>query len=304
VDTSVGDKPLFRVGEAIYTWNHVVERARLRGAWAELEVEARAGLGALRDLDARGEALDAEDLEDAARSFRYARGLLAGDELDAWLDSRGLDSAAWQSYLRRALARDLEPGAEPVGEVSAAEVWVEGICSGTLDELAAELASLVAVAPEVSSDRLDDEYEAFCRAVATHAAIAREIDSNGLEWVRVSYAVVLFPDEDSASEAALCVRADGEALVEVVARAGVELEERFDWMDEVGPELATRFLVAEAGELVGPVETEQGFVVAEIREKTPPAVDDERVRARAAEAVSGRAAARQVDERVVWIEPL
>jgi hypothetical protein len=304
VDRSVGDRPLFRVDEAVYTWNHVVERARLSGAWAELEDEARGGLGALCDLDARGEAPDAEDVEDAARSFRYARGLLAGDELESWLGSRGLSFGAWQSYLRRSLARDLAPEAQPVGEVAAAEVWVEGICSGALEELAAELAALVAVLPETPPDRLVDEYEDFCRAAASHAAIVREIDANGLDWVRVSHAAALFPDEDSAAEAALCVRADGEALLEVAARAGVELEERVDWMDEVGPELQARFLAAEAGDLVGPVRTEGGFALAHVRAKTPPSAEDEEVRSRAADAVSERAVARRVEERVVWVEPL
>jgi len=75
-------------------------------------------------------------------------------------------------------------------------------------------------------------------------------------------------------------------------------------MDEVVPELAARFLAAEAHDLVGPVPDGGGFVLAALRAKTPPRVDDDAVRTRAAEAVIERAAARKVDERVVWLEPL
>jgi hypothetical protein len=308
VDAAVGEKPLFKVGEAVYTWNDVVERARATGNWEALEDEVRAGLAALREFDARGEALDDDDVEAAARAFRYARGLLAGDELDAWLESRGLTTHAWVAHLRRSLALDLSPEPEGVADVTAEEVaagvWAEGICSGVLEGLASELATLVAVAPDAPADQRDDRYDAFCAAAATDAAIAREIESNRLEWVRVRYGAVAFPDEDSAAEAALCVRSDGDPLADVAARIGLDVEERLDWMDEVDAELASRFLAAEAGNLVGPAAAEDGFVLAELHEKTPPSGDDEDVRARAADAVSFRAASREVNERVTWLEPI
>jgi hypothetical protein len=306
VDRRVGEKPLFKVGEVVYTWNDVVARARATGHWEALEDDVRAGLAAVRELDARGEAPDEDDLEAAARAFRYGRGLLAGDELDAWLVSRGLTTRAWEAYLRRALALELSPEPEGIESVAADEVaagvWAEGICSGVLEGLAADLATLVAVAPDAPADARDDEYDAFCAAAATDAAISREIESNRLEWVRVRYDAVLFPDEDSAAEAALCVRSDGDPLADVAARIGLEVEERLDWMDEVDAELASRFLAAEAGNLVGPAPVEGGFVIAELHEKTPPNGDDEDVRARAADAVSFRAASREVNERVTWLE--
>jgi hypothetical protein len=308
VDKSIAEKPLFRVGEAVYTWNDVVARARSTGDWAALEDEVRAGLAALRELDARGEAPGEDDVEEAARVFRYARRLLAGDELDAWLDSCGLTTPAWEAYLRRSLALDLDPEPEAVGEVAAAEVaagvWAEGICSGALGGLANELAMLVAVAPDAPPDERDDKYDAFRTAAATEAAVAHEIESSRLEWVRVRYDGVVFSDEDGAAEAALCVRFDGDQLVDVAGRIGVEVDERLDWMDDVDAELATRFLAAEAGDLVGPVPAQDGFVLAQLHEKTPPSGNDEDVRARAAEAVSFRAASREVDKRVVWLEPL
>jgi hypothetical protein len=294
--TSVGQRPLFRVGDAVFTWADVVERARATGEWEELGHGVRMGLAAMREAPPSD-----EEVEEAARAFRYARGLLAGDELDVWLDSRGLTVAAWHDYLRRMLARQAVPDAEGDDD-PAAHVWAEGICSGALEAVAHELASLVAVAPNAPPDRRDDEYEAFWNAAATDAAIAREVESNRLEWVRVRYDAVVVPDEDAAAEIAMCVRSDGDPLAEVAERIGAGLDEREDWLDEVEPELASRFVASDSGSLVGPVRVESGFEIAQIHAKTPPAVDDEDVRERAAYAVAWRAVTRATDERVTWVE--
>jgi hypothetical protein len=294
--TSVAQRPLFRVGDAVFTWAHVVERARETGEWTELEGQVRTGLAALRDASP-----SEDDVEAAARAFRYTRGLLAGDELDAWLEARGLSIAVWHDYLRRMLARASAPDAEGEGD-PAPYVWAEGICSGMLEAAAHELASLVAVAPDASPDRRDDEYEAHWNAAASDAAIAREVEANRLEWVRVRYDVVTVPDEDAAAEVAMCVRSDGEPFAEVAERVGAVVDEREDWADEIEPELASRFVAADAGTVVGPTPVENGFAVALLHSKTPPVLDDEDVRERAAFALGERAVARATDERVTWLE--
>jgi len=300
VESHVGTRKLFSVGDAVYTWNDVVERARVTGLWAALEQDARAGNAALAKASP-----DEEDVEAAARAFRYERGLLSGDELDAWLDARGLTRETWEDYLRRSLAREelhaAEPGSD--GDVTA-EAWVEGICSGTLEALARELASLVAVAPSAAAEQLDEEFAAFCRAAATEAAIAREVESNRLQWLRVRYAAAAFADPDVAAEVALCVRTDGEPLAEVAAQAGAETEERLDWLDTVDPELASRFFTAEPDEVVGPVPVGEQLVVAHVRAKTAPDEGNPDVRDRAAAALAERAVSREVNERVAWLEPL
>lgn len=291
-----GEKPVFRVGDAVFTWADVVSRARETGAWEELEGEVRVGLAALRVARP-----DDDDVEEAARAFRYARQLLAGDQLDAWLDARGLTVAAWHDYLRRMLAREAVPTANGADD-PAAHVWAEGICSGALEAVAHELASLIAVVPNAAPERRDDEYAAFWHAAATDAAIAREIESNRLEWVRVRYDVVIVRDEDAAAEIAMCVRSDGHSLAQVAERIGAVLDEREDWLDEIEPELASRLVGSDSDSLVGPVPVETGFAIAQIRAKTPPAADDEDVRERAADAVSSRAVIRATDERVIWLE--
>jgi hypothetical protein len=292
VDRQVGEKPVFRVGDAEFTWNDVIAHSRETGDWATLESEVRAGLGALREAGDPSE----DEVDAAARSFRYGRGLLAGDDLDAWLDSRGLSVESWHDYLRRSIARERAPEAEPGEDDPAPHVWAEGVCSGALENVARELAALAAVAPSA----LDE----FRRAAATEAAIAREIESNRLDWVRVRYDAVLVPDADTAGEAALCVRSDGEPLATVAERIGAELFEIDAWLDELEPELAAKFLASDTGTLAGPVRVEDGYVLALLHEKTPPTAGDEEVQARAAETLAERAVTRAVDDRVTWLEPL
>lgn len=299
--TEVGKTPLFKVGDVLYVWNDVVAWARSRGDWQQLESDVLAGDAALLEAEP-----SPEEIESAAREFRYERGLLAADELDAWLGARGLAGEDWEAYLRRSLARE----ARPVGTAGGAHApvfaaaWAEGMCSGRLEELASELALRVAVAPEAPLERLDDELDAFRRSSATEDAVVREVESNRLEWVRIRFDLAAFEDEDAAREAALCVRADGEPLAAVAGRIGVELDECDEWLEELDPELASRVLAADPGDLVGPVPTEDGLLLAHVLGRTAPSPADERVRARAAETVAARAAARMASERVSWLERL
>jgi hypothetical protein len=170
------------------------------------------------------------------------------------------------------------------------------MCSGALEAAARALAAEAAIAPAALED--------FRGQAATDAAIAREVESNRLDWVRVRYDAVLCADADTAGEAALCVRSDGEPLATVAERIGLELFDCDVWLDELEPELAAKFLAADPGALVGPVAVEDGYVLARLEGKTPPTADDEEVRSRAAETLADRALARAVDDRVTWLEPL
>jgi hypothetical protein len=249
----------------------------------------RAGLAALAELGAP----PPEELEVAAREFRYDRSLLAADDLDAWLARRGLTVANWHAYLERALARAALTGAPVEQPVSDDIVWTEGICSGRLEQLAVELAQLAAVGTDL------DE---FRRDAATDAAIAREIQASRLEWQRVGYGVLRLDSEDAGAEAALSVRSDGIPLAEVARRAGTEVEERDGFLDEAEPELAPRLMAANPGDVVGPIQSGDSFLLAQLRTRIAPTAEDEAVRARAANAVADRAISRLTDERVVWVE--
>jgi hypothetical protein len=299
-------RPLFAVGDDVYRWEDVVRFARLRGDWAVLADDVRAGLLALEELRARGDEPNEAEVDAAGREFRYERRLLAGDELDAWLERRGLSFGDWRSYLERQIARTRTAGAAPDLPVDDADVearlWPEGICSGLLDRTASRLARMTATCPGVPLERLDDSFAAFRDRVATDELVRREIELNQIEWLQLVYERADFESEDAALEAALCVRNDGDALSEVAARAGVDLELCTEWLDELPQELVPLFLAARPGGVIGPVRTGEAFRLALLREKRAPLAEDEAVRARAVSAVIERAVERETSERVVWLE--
>ena len=104
-------RSLFTVAGRTYAWEDVLLAAELRGELGELERQASQGLACLRRLEAqpdrqRSETLPAETLRAAATVFRYEHNLLAAEELEAWLDARGLSIADWNGYLRRLVLRE------------------------------------------------------------------------------------------------------------------------------------------------------------------------------------------------------
>jgi len=263
------------------------------------------GVAALRELEPDGIALDDDEIEAARREFRYARGLLSGDDLAAWLDLRGVTLSEWQAYLERRIARGRVPNPASA-EVTQSEVdaymWPEAVFSGRLGELAETLARLLAIAPEKPLEALEESFESFCRDAISDRAVAHEIEVHRLEWIRLDYETVAFDDEDAAHEASFCVRSDGDSLGTVAGRAGEVLEQRVDWLEGMEPGLASKLLAARPGDLVGPLPADGRLRLAVLRAKIPPSPHDDAVRERAADAVVERAVEHVTNERVVWLE--
>jgi parvulin-like peptidyl-prolyl cis-trans isomerase-like protein len=279
-----------------------VRLAKARGVWSELEAEVRAGQEALAELGARGERPDDDDVEAAARRFRYERDLLAADELDGWLEQHRITEDEWEGYLRRAAAREQLPEAtgETRHEVSEGEIWCEGVCSRRLAELADDLARLAAVSPGIAVEQLDAAFANFGAAAVDAPSVAREVELNRLEWLRFTYEGLAADDEGAALEAALCIRADGEPIEAVAERASLQVLEDECWLEELDPALATSFLAAATGDVVGPISVEDGFVVVRVTSKTAPSLEDADVHARAREGALERVVERLVADRVVW----
>ena len=96
VPDAVGERPVFSAGERTYAWLDVVQAAEARGDVAALEQDLAAGMAALDGLE-----LDASDVDAAGTEFRRARGLLAAEEMEAWLSHWELTARDWMGFLRR-----------------------------------------------------------------------------------------------------------------------------------------------------------------------------------------------------------
>lgn len=303
------DRPVFAAGGQDYRWADVVAAARHWSRWAELERRTADGLAALARLPKE---IGQAELDEAMQAFRYARSLIAAEEMEAWLEHWGLKAKDWSGYLRRGIARTRAAG-EGGSPPDERDVWSEAVCSGALAELARDLAARVAAAEAggatpgpVESDlaRMDEEHTAFVQRALTPEAAAKALELRNADWVRLSYTALEFPEAAMASEAALLVREDGLTPADVAGRAGVPLHEREAFLEEVDPELTESLLSAPTGELVGPLPVRNGFALLCVNEKVAPTLADPVIQDRLQEEVPRRALEREVRNRVRWHEHL
>ena len=303
----VAERSVFSAGGTTYRWTEVLEAAVARGDWAVLESQTIAGLACARRQAVSGEPFDRAALDDSVRQFRTSRGLLAGDEMRAWLARWAMAVSDVREHLIRAhlrerWARELD---ETIREypVTKDEVvrslWPEAVCSGLPQRSANALAADVAVTLE-SGDGADRS-----RGMEhDEAAIQREITSNRLEWHRIAGESLQLRSLDVAREVALMIREDGLALSDVARQSGGELRRFQVYLSEVPDDEAVAYLGAQEGDVIGPRARDGQFVVDWIREKRPPNPADPEVRRKAIAQLTARAVERATSLHVTWHEHL
>ena len=322
----LSDRPVFAVNGEVFHWGDVVRHARASGRWDELEAATRQGLVCEAHFDAVEEDGVEEAIEEAAAEFRYDRELITAEEMEGWLEARGLTPEEWMGYIRRTVLRQLWAG--DIEEfaieypVSGAEVEealrIDLLCSRTRRILAEELAVEAAAAaaatatggdaaqPGGAEDRdavlagLRQRAERFRREALSPETIAREVSSNQMEWIRVDCQAIGFAEAGPAREAALCLREDGLDIEEVAGEADVPIEEVVFYLDQLDPDQHSRFLGATVNDVIGPVPVDEVHTVYQVVAKVMPSVGDPEIVRRAEEAVLARLLASEVNRRVRW----
>jgi hypothetical protein len=328
------DQVVFSVGRTAYRRRHLLEAARAWGEWDALLREAREELGCAARAAESGDPLEPAAAAAAGASFRRAHGLLAAEDLEAWLAERDIAVADWLAHVRQELLRaewrdDLDAivaeSPSPGGMELARTSWTLGICSGAIAELAERLASEAAAEaassrPEepragettyveadvsrASLERLRAADERLVAEAVTEAGVARELEAHRLRWASVDAVVLAHPDLDVVREASLCVTQDGRELAAVAAEAGAELRRERLVLGELPAEVGGRLFAAEPGELLEPLAVEDTAWLVLVEAKTMPSAADPELRNRAAELIAVRERARAVDRWVHWHERL
>lgn len=315
------DRSLFTVAGRTYAWEDVVLSATLRGDLGALERQTTQGLACVARLETEGVALTAEALRAAATVFRYEHSLLAAEELEAWLDARGLSVADWNGYLRRLLLRErwddeLEriESEFPVGdEAVEAALPAEATCTGFLRAAAERLAEDAALAATNGDDDESSDRAALLAALTSRAdavrvrapsptEVEREVAAHTLDWIRIEAETLELADPEAAREAALCVRVDGRPLTDVAEECGVPAISLVLFLADADPELRTALISASPGQLIGPVERPGGHMLLQLLAKAEPTADDPEVERRAAAVLAARAVERGLRDEVVWHE--
>jgi len=322
------DDEILSVGGVTYLGSDLVRAARRWSDWSKLEDQIRQGLACVARADETGDDVGDEELQAAASEFRYERDLISGEEMEVWLARWALDADDWMEYLRRGLLRErwatelvttaaeYSPEPEDIEEALPAEA----VCSGFLTRTARKLAGRAAatarareegwlieeavhVDPDVALERIDAGFRQFCERIVTEAALAAQLASRRLDWIRMECQCLALPTQESAREAALCVREDGTDLDEVAGSAGASVETVSDFLEDWEPALRDPLLAAGAGALLGPIASGDGFLLVLVREKVLPSLEDPAVRSRAEERLLDAALAREMDTRVTWHVP-
>ena len=315
----LADRSLFTVAGRTFGWEDVLLAAELRGELGPLERQTRQGRACVRRLMAEAGVVPAEAVRAAATVFRYDRNLLAAEELEAWLDARGLSVADWNGYLRRLLLRErwvdelerIESEFAVADEEVEAALLAEAVCSGFLRREAEQLAEDAALAAaddavEDSSDRrtliadLARGAEAARSRVPSPPDVEREVAAHALDWIRIEAETLELADAEAAREAALCVRVDGRPLTEVADECGVPANALVLYLGDAAPELRGALVSARPGELIGPVEHGAGHMLVQVGAKTEPSAEDPELGRRAAAVLAARAVERELRDRVVW----
>jgi hypothetical protein len=324
MDTLLGQL-VFGVGTEEYRWDDVILAAKLRGDWAQLEKVLCEGLACGKRLDEAEEEIDAGALESAANDFRYERDLVTAREAEAWLKQWDLTAEAWMDYILRCVLR--RKWADELAEVVARFpvtkneindcLQAEAVCSGYLTRFAQALAARASAFEKAREEgwiheaaqcakrtkkihRLEAGYRSFRDHVVKAQGLKDQVDWHRLDWIRFDCRYVLFPDEQMAREAALCVRDDGMTLNQVAAIAKIGLHREPVYLEAIDPSLRDRFLSAGKGALVGPLHWDKGFALFVVADKILPALDDPAIRQRAEESLIHNAIDREIANRVKW----
>ncbi len=258
-------------------------------------------------------------------------------DMEEWLDY------IERSVLRTLRSADLDEVVDaykPLSKEVDAAIYSEAVCSGRLAELADRLAGQAAIYERLAEDAdappsskaeltavvkrlpaavkrvsVTEErgeligdvmlsYERFVDRIAAPAALDREIEAHALQWTRLDCEMVAFAGEETAREAALLVREDGLPLAEAAALARLEVSKTRYVLEDVEPGLKDRLVSTPAGELVGPVSGEDGYLLISVVDRVAPSINDASILARARDRVIRRTIQREIGRRVRWHERL
>lgn len=307
------DRPAFLVNEQPWTWEDVRASLARSGAWARQEAETARAASLVAAAPPSEEAIAA-----AAREFRYGRDLVSGDDMRAWLETRGVNVSEWMDHVRRQVALASSGVGNGSGVTSgdlARAVDVDAICGGLLDRAAGALAgrlALTAAAGELASivagngtdpasrvSHADAAFERVRADLLTPAAITAQLTAHRLEWMTVQCRIARFAGETAAREAVMRVREDGEPLDLVASDAHARLEARSVLLEDAGS-LQGPLMGAAPGELLGPLLVDGAHALVEVVAKRLPDLADAATRERAERAVVDGRMAAAVATHVRW----
>lgn len=319
-------------------WAAVVERARAGLLALEREAESEEPLVGDDEVESATDQFRyAKDLVSVDDTEKWlATWGLDAEQWLTWIRADLLKKKALEEGTPREFAEEPENGDE---ELESA-VHAEAVCSGALSRLANQLAARVAIDRKVAAAeggaiaaetaapdelppldfehllpdfppedaaarareiaRLDCVFRGFRDRVVTPEAMTARIRAKQGDWMRITCSILRSPSEDVAREALMSIQDDGEDVAEVAEGAGAELEQGTFFLEEMDRSIGDHILAAKKGELLGPLQSGEGYAVVLVTDKVLASADDEAIRARAERSIVESEVEREVDNRITW----
>ena len=148
---------------------------------------------------------------------------------------------------------------------------------------------------------LDDTHRAWEATVTAPDEVSRRLREHELDWCRFELDELRLDSEGAAAEASRQL-ADGADAPQVAAAADAALTVYPMVLADAGPEMARALSGAVVGDVAGPWADGDQHVVARVRERRAPDVDDEQIVERARAELLADAAGRLRAGRVLWHE--
>jgi hypothetical protein len=280
----------FSVGDTPVTVGDVLRAEHARGALQPAEELLAWKAACLAEADRLSLGIDEDAVEELSTAFRYERDLVAAEEIEAWLEARGLTPEEFQEHfvagqlfkvLRDQIAapeRETDPE-EPDWHALAAETHLSGAFPGHAVQhsrrLLVRAASGGTGEPDLAG--LESAYQAACAAILTPAALAQEVAGARLPLTLIDYESAEFDSVDAAREALLCVRDDGMALEEVARESGFPHSRQKSLAEDLPEDQREPFLWAPLAALEGPTASGGVFRLWRIFGRTEPRLTDPEV---------------------------
>jgi len=148
---------------------------------------------------------------------------------------------------------------------------------------------------------LDDAYSAWSANATAPAEVSRRLREHDLDWCRFELDVLRLASPGAAAEAAQRL-AERRTPDQVAAMAGVEVSHRSLVLTDAAPAIAGTLAGAGAGDVVGPWTDDEEHLVARVRERVAPTIEDPESLARAREALLADGASQLRAGKVRWYE--
>jgi hypothetical protein len=147
---------------------------------------------------------------------------------------------------------------------------------------------------------LEANFRIYCERLLTPQARDRELGTLRLPLTVFEVELIEFDSHDAAREARLCVREDNMAMEEVATEGRYPYRREKLLLEKIAPDVQQRFLSANAGDLMEPMELDGGHRLCRIIAKKEPDPQDPEVRGRVEQRLLDRHFAELSSRLVHW----